>query len=138
MPSSFEKKEYAVFEMAHDMDKCKNIKLFTLNMALEIVTCMSNELNEHFMAELGQPIVAENEGGNPPLEEQNQFSNLRLVFVGRSHAYPMAAAADNLGLDIENLAEPGFRVNDSSIENKVEQLRDILDVTAYGDSIPPV
>jgi hypothetical protein len=129
MPSSLEKKEYAVFEMTHDMVKSKNIKPFNHNMAQEIVACMTEELNEHFMAELGEPSVAENEGGNPQPEEPNQFSNLKLVFVGGSHAYRMAAAADNLGLDIENLAEPGFRVNDSSIENKVEQLRDILEST---------
>jgi hypothetical protein len=38
-----------------------------------------------------------------------------------------AAAANNMGLDIENLVVPGFRISDTPIENTVEQLRDGLE-----------
>jgi hypothetical protein len=62
-------------------------------------------------------------------DEPNKFSDLKRVFVGGSQAYRMsaAAAANNMGLDIENLVVPGFRISDTPIENTVEQLRDGLE-----------
>jgi hypothetical protein len=128
MPSSFDKKEFAVFEMQHKVNEMSCVTDFTHEAAAEIVTNLADELNSLFMTELGDPVVAENDGESPPVDaEPNQFSNLRLIFIGGSHAYRMAAAAENLGLEIENLAEPGFRITDSSIESKVEQLRDVLE-----------
>jgi hypothetical protein len=126
MPASLEKNELAVFEMCHT--NCAKIEPMSHETAAELVANMVEELNSGFMTELGEPVVAECDPDDAEVgEEPNKYADLKLIFIGGSHAYRMAAAADNLGLDVENMATPGFRVTDNSIENAVELLRDILE-----------
>jgi hypothetical protein len=128
MPASLEKIELAVFEMSHAFTNCAKIEPMSHETAAELVANMAAELNSGFMTELGEPIVAESDPDDGKAgEEPNKYADLKLIFIGGSHAYRMAAAADNLGLDVENMATPGFRVTDSSVENAVELLRDILE-----------
>jgi hypothetical protein len=114
--------------MCHAIGNCNNINPMSHETAAELVANMTAELNSGFMTELGEPVIVESEADDGFTgEELNKFADLKLIFVGGSHAYRMAAAADNLGLDVENLATPGFRVTDSSVENAVELRRDILE-----------
>jgi hypothetical protein len=123
LPTSFDRKEYGIFEMSHNLKECTDIKHFDHEMAAELVSNMAAELNSSYMAGLGEPLIVQSEGEDTAdTVEVNKFSQLKLIFVGGSHAYRLAAAADNLGIDTENLAVPGFRVSDKSIENIVEQL----------------
>jgi hypothetical protein len=46
--------------------------------------------------------------------------------VGGSHAARLAAAADNAGLYVMNLAKPGFRVTEQAVENAAILLEDEL------------
>jgi hypothetical protein len=127
LPTSLDKKEYGIFEMSHNLTDSADIKPFDHEMAAEIVSNIAAELNSCYMAELGKPLIVESEGEDTAATvEVNKFSQLKLIFVGGSHAYRLAAAADNLGIDTENLAVPGFRVSDKSIENIVDLLSDTL------------
>jgi hypothetical protein len=113
--------------MSLNLKECTDIKPFDHEMAAELVSNMAAELNSSYMAELGEPLIVQSEGEDTADNvEVNKFSQLKLIFVGGSHAYRLAAAADNLGIDTENLAVPGFRVSDKSIENIVELLSDTL------------
>jgi hypothetical protein len=101
----------------------------SLEKAAELVSNMTDELNQSFMTELGEPVVCEKDEDCAQTEEEvNKFGDLKIILVGGSHAYRLAVAADNLGLDVENLAVPGFRVTDSSIENLTEQLSDVVEL----------
>jgi hypothetical protein len=53
LPSSFDKKEFAVFEMHHKANEMSCVADFTHEVAAEIVTNLADELNSLFMTELG-------------------------------------------------------------------------------------
>jgi hypothetical protein len=130
LPTGFDTKEFAVFEMCHKMDSSQGIMPICLEKAVELVTNMAEELNQSFMTELGDPTIEDSCDASPSSEgEENSFKELKVVLVGGSHAYRLAVAADNLGLDVENLAMPGFKISDSSIENMVELLGDVVEMS---------
>jgi uncharacterized membrane protein YgcG len=127
LPTSLDRKEYGIFEMSHHLKDCTDIKPFDHEMAAELVSNMAAELNSSYMAGLGEPLIVQCEEEDiADMVEENKFSQLKMVFVGGSHAYRLAAAAENLGIDTENLAVPGFRVSEKSIENTVELLSDTI------------
>jgi hypothetical protein len=102
--------------MSHNLADSADIKPFDHKMAAEIVSNMAAELNSCYIAELGEPHIVECEGEDTTATmEVNKFSQLKLFFVGGSHAFRFTAAADNLGINTENLAVPGFRVSDKSL-----------------------
>jgi hypothetical protein len=51
---------------------------------------------------------------------------LHLIVVGGSHAARMAEAADRLGISHTDLARPGLRITESSMESVAAELREAV------------
>jgi hypothetical protein len=80
------------------------------------------------LAELAYPIppgACELEGGDAS-DASGPHSHIKLIFVGGSHASRMAAAAVRRGLHVANLAVPGMRISEASVEEASGRLKDEL------------
>jgi hypothetical protein len=79
-----------------------------------ILYSLAAELNAKYMCDIGDIYVAEQQHDDATVSDEDDShgpgANLRLIFVGGSHAARAAAAADTEGYDVVNLAVPGFRV----------------------------
>jgi hypothetical protein len=131
LPSDLTKKDYSVFEMQHH--NIANMKFMPLskNTAVNLLDTLRLELNEKFMTDLcpinlDDDSSSSKEGEDEEEAEANPYDDLRLIIVGGSHAARIASAADNLGVEVENLAVPGFRISDNSVENSAILLEDSL------------
>jgi hypothetical protein len=126
MPADMEKKEFAVFEMRHVLGKDYKINSMDIDSCNDLLAKLISELNEKFMTDLGFAAVAQQSAAMADTDGDEMLSDYRSVFVGGSHAARMAAAADNLGLDIKNLSVPGFRINPDSIKNAAILLQEAI------------
>jgi hypothetical protein len=128
LPTNFEKKETTVFELIHTAADLKTIEQHSHTVTTELIKCLIQELNSKFMCELGDcsPVeqAFQEELYDPDVGAGD--NDLKLFFVGGSHAARMAAAADNAGMDVANLAKPGFRVTEQAVENTAILLEDEL------------
>jgi hypothetical protein len=92
----------------------------------ELLAKLISELNEKFMTDLGFAAVAQQSAAMADTDGNEMLSEYRFILVGGSHAARLAAAADNLGLDIKNLSIPGFRIYPDSIENAAILLQEAV------------
>jgi hypothetical protein len=128
MPADLETKTYAVFGMRHVIENNAKIEKFSVATCNNIIDCLLNDLNKNFMTELGSAAVAEQFAVTADSDDNdNQFSHIKFIFVGGSHAGRLAAAADNAGLETANLLQPGLRVTPENMENLAILLSEELD-----------
>jgi hypothetical protein len=92
---------------------------------------LADELNLKFMADLGTCVGMQE--GDIEMEATANDHNLRLVFIGGSHAARMAAAADRKGIEYVNLAMPGFRIREETIDTATIMLKETLQESHYRD-----
>jgi hypothetical protein len=135
LPASLEKKENAVFEFKLIANSKMQIAGCVEN-ATSLIDCLKNELNEKFMCELGDFSLSDCEY-DPEFDTEyaagsgsgpGPYDELRLVFVGGSHASRLAQAAQDLGIDTVNLSVPGFRVTGQSVNSVFPKLEEALNV----------
>jgi hypothetical protein len=100
--------------------------------AIAVIEMLVGELNAKFMTDLGEICSMESASDS---EQAESSKELRLIFVGGSHADRMAAAAERLGIENVNLSVPGFRVRDDTVEQAIASLQEAVDGGNYRDII---
>jgi hypothetical protein len=118
----------AIFEMKHKISELVVYNGLPFEKVAGILNSLAVELNTKYMCDIGDIYVCEQQHEDTLLSDEGEESgpgaNLRLIFIGGSHAARAAAAADNAGYDAINLAVPGFRVTPESVENAGILLQD--------------
>jgi hypothetical protein len=128
MPADLERKEHLVYEMRHEIWKDTTVAPLGIEGCNKILITLVGELNENFMTDLGSVSVAEKFAVTEDFDnDNNEYSDIKFIFVGGSHAAGMAAAADNAGWDCKNLSAPGFRITPNSVEKAAILLQEAIE-----------
>jgi hypothetical protein len=122
MPKNLESRELSVFEAKHGTTTGLYIDKMEPDAVVAIIEFLITEMNAKFMTDLGDICGDINSDSELP----DKYANMRLIFVGGSHADRMAAAADQQGIENVNLSMPGFRVRDEIIETATCLLQEAL------------
>jgi hypothetical protein len=132
LPKDCDSRDFASFEAVREIFPDMFIEKMDPETITEMVSKLAMELNVKFMTDLRT--AGGFEAGNES-EDSYSCSSVRLIIIGGSHAGRLAQAAEGLGIDHVNLAMPGFRVREDTIDTACTILRETLEEGTQRDVI---
>jgi hypothetical protein len=115
LPSDLDGRNMTVFESAHTYLPKEVLMEDDIKQCL--IDSLVEELNLKFLTELGTPALH-----SSGLASNDNSGLEKIVVVGGSHAARLAKELEKVGHVVTNMACPGFRITDESIEDLVGKI----------------
>jgi lysophospholipase L1-like esterase len=125
MPKDLDSKDVISHESVRIVHQDMYIEKMDPDIVMDMICKLAEELNNKFMTDLG--LGAMNDGDQDlGSDVTEQVSSFRVIFIGGSHAARLAEAAAARGIEHVNLAMPGFRVCQETVDTAGIMLRETL------------
>ena len=102
-------------------------------VAADLLQSLLKELNEKFATGLSLHVSTVRIPSGSSVVDNEQHNPTTLILIGASHASRLVDALEDQHVRLVDLTQPGWKLNPNNIQDKIEELREILDSTTAGE-----
>ena len=99
----------------------------------DLLQSLLKELNEKFATGLSLHVSTVRIPSGSSVVDKEQHYPTTLILIGASHASRLVDALEDQQVKLVDLTQPGWKLNPDNIQDKIEELRGILDSTTTGE-----
>jgi hypothetical protein len=100
-----------------------------------MLDALIEDLNTNFMTNLSTEFSTARNSSTASAATGGDIADMRFIIVGASHASRLASALREMGAEVADLAVPGWKITDESVDANIALLKEVLEEEWTGDTI---